>query len=141
MRLLNHIAEELIAIPIMVIAVIRMLFRRPPFAIVAIVALLSGTASAQDGWHGQPGEYLGHGPDIRTVWAQQPEYVPTSGYWSIGWAIGPSGNYEQMRFWNPPSQRFTGRVTWQQQRRIYQTFGNGWHGWSDADYGLFRFSR
>lgn len=107
----------------------------------AALLLCANVASAQEGWHGQPGEYVGQGDDIRTVWAQQPEYVYRPGYWSIGWAIGPSGYYQQMRFWHRPGERFTGRVTLQTQTRVYRTFTRGnatYTGWSDINYGLFR---
>lgn len=137
-RLRNLIADYLLAPTIMLAALIRYAFRRPPFACVLACWLLSGTAIAQDGWRAGPG--YPYGDDIRTVYDWLPEYVPRAGYWSLGWAIGPSGRYEQMRFWHPPTTVFSGRVTWQPQRRIYYSYTTGnttVTGWRDADWAGF----
>lgn len=101
--------------------------------ITLLLCLLCSSATAQDGWAGHPGEYLGNGPDIRTVYDWQPEYRPCPGRYY-------RDCYGRL-FYAPPANCFTGRVTFQPQRRIYQTFRIGnttYTGWSDARYGLFR---
>ena len=129
----NWLAMTLLVPPIVLIAAIRVLLNRPAAGLLVAMSLVSVASAQGDGWAGQPGEYLGHGPDYRTVWDWQPEYRPCPGRYY-------RDCYGQL-FYSPPTNCFTGRVTLQPQRRVYQSFriGNATYtGWSDAQYGLFR---
>ena len=129
-NLSNSLAFFCVALTISAIAIVRWLFNRP---CVLCLTLLCSSATAQDGWTGHPGEYLGHGPDVRLVWDWQPEYRPCPGRYYR--------DYYGQLFYAPPTNCFTGRVTLQPQRRVYyDRIVNGQRqvGWYDADYVLFR---
>ena len=97
-----------------------------------LLAMMCGTATAQDYGRMSPVYPYSGGPvprEYRTVWDWQPEYRPC-----YGWDC--YGRQYQLSY-----PCFTGRVTWQPQERVYQTFTrNGviYSGWSDANRGLFR---